>query len=116
MLGAEADAHYGRLRLAPDLRSLTSGFAFRALRVGDALVDLDCRSEGGVHTFTLRQVGGRVPLNLILEPRLPSGPAYNVRISDEEAEVGIIETESETRLRLQFPLDPERSLHIVGRT
>jgi hypothetical protein len=114
LLGAEADAAYGRLTLAPRIGTGTTALRIRGLRVGDASVSLDYRSQGPSCTFLLRQDRGRVPLNLIFAPRLQVNGVSEVRIGDEAADVEVRQAPDAVEVRFQFPLDPERRVTIVG--
>lgn len=65
-------------------------------------------------TLAVAQVGGRVPLNLIFEPLLPLRQITQVEMGGEAVQVQIQSEPQGTRVRLQFPLDPERSIRIHG--
>jgi hypothetical protein len=114
VLGAEADAAYGRLTLAPRIERGTERLTVQGLRVGDGSVSLDCRRQGTSCTFLLRQDLGRVPLNLIFAPRLSMRGVTEVRIGDEPGDVEVSEAPDGVVVRCQFPLDPERRITIVG--
>lgn len=135
VLGAEPDAAYGRVVLRPDVDGAVSTLhagpappgpgperahpgTFRLdvahLVIGDALVSLACRVEGTRHTFRLFQEAGRVPLNVVFEPRLGLSRVDRVRMGDEDADVEIVSEDGGVRLRCQFPLDPERRVTIDG--
>lgn len=120
VLGAVPDAAWGRLRLAPDLTQVPEGrggvraLNLTGLRVGDSRVQLTCRVQGEACTLAVAQVGGRVPLNLIFEPLLPLRHVARVEMGGEAVQVQIQSETQGTRVRLQFPLDPERSIRIHG--
>lgn len=114
VFGADAEAAWGRLTLAPRIGAGWSPLELRHLRVGDARVSLDCRYEGRTHSFLLRQESGRVPLNLVFRPRLPIAGVEEVRIGDELADVAIEAFHGGLEVRCQFPLDPNRRITIVG--
>lgn len=120
VLGVVPDAAWGRLRMAPDLTQVSPGedgvrsLALQGLRVGDARIHLTCRVDGNACTLAMSQVGGRVPLNLVFEPLLPLKLIHRVEMGGEEVQVQIQEEARGTRVRLQFPLDPERSIRIHG--
>ncbi len=113
-LGARADASYGRLRLAPRMPRTTSSLRVSALRMGECLVGLDYRRSGETCTFVLRQDTGRIPINLIFEPWLPLSGVERVLLGEEKADVDVKRQREGVELRLQFPLDPERRIRIVG--
>jgi hypothetical protein len=120
LLGVIPDAAWGRLRLAPDLTQLAPGddgertLSVEGLRIADARVRLTCRSHATGCTLAVAQVGGRVPLNLIFEPRLPLARVDRVEMGGEAVQVQILEEGPGIRLRLQFPLDPARSITVHG--
>jgi hypothetical protein len=130
-LGARPDAKVGRLRLSPivdaaprvdpppqsgtdpEWRSLE----VEGVRMGDAAIRLLVRRGEGSIDFHLRQEAGRVPVNLVFEPRIRGCVVGEVRIGEAPAKVGRHsgtdpEGRDETLLRCQFPLDPERRLSI----
>lgn len=112
VVGADADAAYGRLRLSPDLIRHPGSFRLVGLRVGDARVELDCRLTGGACRLRVRQQSGGLPLNVVLALRLPFRPPVRLRVEDHPAETSGEPTHGGTTLSLQFPLDPERSIVI----
>lgn len=115
-LGARPDASYGRLRLAPDLIGHAEGLTLRRLRVGDAHFDVECRLDGSAWRLQLVQHGGRLPFNVVFEPRLPLRPPVTVHLGGSEAQVGVEPVEGGVALSCQFPLDPERRLVVDGRS
>jgi hypothetical protein len=125
LLGVRPDASYGRVTLAPDLRRIPAGetgvrhLTARGLRVGDVRIDLDCRITGTGGTLRVSQVAGRVPVNVIFEPRLPLSQVRGVEFAGNEGagepvNVDIHELDEGVRLRFQFPLDPERRVTVDG--
>jgi hypothetical protein len=120
LLGVRPDAAWGRITLAPDLLRLAPDadgareLRVRGLRMADARLDLDCRVQGGLGTLRLSQVSGRVPVNVVFEPRLPMVEVAGVRFGDDPADVDIEKVEGGVRLRFQFPLDPERRVSVDG--
>lgn len=118
-LGVRPDGAWGRLRLAPDLVELVPGggaFFLKGLRMADASVAVDCRLDGSSCTFRVFQEGGRVPVNVVFEPRLPLAGPLRVTIGGDEAEVRTTAVEGGVRLSCQFPLDPERRIVIEQRS
>jgi len=113
-LGALPDAAWGRLTLAPTIPNGLESFHLRGLRVGDARIRLDCRRDGPTLSFLLRQESGRLPVNLIFQPRLPFPGVERVLIGDDPADVEVVREGNGTTLRCQFPLDPERRMTIDG--
>ena len=125
LLGVRPDASYGRITLAPDLRRIpvddagVRHLAARGLRVGDARIDLDCRITGTGGSLRVCQVAGRVPVNVVFEPRLPLAQVRGVELAGDEgpgdpANVDIHELDNGVRLRFQFPLDPARRITVDG--
>ncbi len=120
VLGVVPDAAWGRLRMAPDLTQVPPGdddlraLTLDGLRVGDARVHLTCRAHATGCTLAVAQVGGRVPLNLVFEPRLPLARVDRVEMGGEAVQVQIQEDGAGIRMRLQFPLDPARSITVHG--
>jgi hypothetical protein len=82
--------------------------------MGDVTVTFEFRREAKRSTFSLRQEGGRVPVQLVFEPLLPLARVAEVRIGDAVADVGLTREGKGVRLACQFPLDPERRITIVG--
>ena len=113
LLGARADAGYGRIRLAPTLPAAWTRFRTDGLAVGDARLDLLYRREAEVRTFTLRPSGGGIPATVVLEAVVPGG----VRAVVVDGRAASVETETvggRTRVRLQLPVDAERSVRVTG--
>ncbi len=112
LLAPEPDAAFGRIRLAPSFPAGWERASVEGLGVADATLHLRYRREGGRRTFTIRQTSGRVPLNAVFEPLLPTGEAGEVRVDGRTADVAREEERNGVRLRLQFPLDPEREVSV----
>ena len=115
LLGADPDASYGRLTLAPDFTAIPPELAVRGLRVGGCGVALDCRHGRESCSIRVFQEDGRVPLNVVFRPTVPLAPPVRVTIGGEEAAVSATPVEDGVRLSLQFPLDPERRV-VIERT
>jgi hypothetical protein len=114
LLGARPDAPYGRLRLAPALPATWTRFRLDGLRVGDTSLDLEYRREADRHTWLLRPTAGAVPLTIVLEPRLSLAVVHAVRVDGRPAEVDVFPVGGRTSVRLQLPLDSDRSLTVEG--
>lgn len=109
LLGARAEAAWGRLRLAPTLPPSWRAFRVSGIAAADARVSLGYERHGSTHRFQLDQRTGRVPLNLVFEPRLPMTGVKEVRVDGEPAEVEITDGPAgRTVLALQLPLDRQR--------
>lgn len=114
-LGAQPDAPFGRLRLAPYLPSSWSALEVRNLRMGDVRVTLAYQREGHLHTFTLRQTAGAVPANLVFEPLVAEGDLISSAVDGEPADLEVVRTRGRVGVRLQLPLDAERKVALEGR-
>lgn len=118
-LGALPDARYGRLRLAPLLTGAWTSLEVDGLSAGDAKIDLRVWREASRIDVHLRQRGGKVPINLVFEPRVSANGVGEVRIGGATANVerstatGPEGEGPNTKLRCQFPLDPERTVTIL---
>ncbi len=116
LLGARPDAPVGRLRLAPALPGSWTGFALEGLRVGDSVLDLEYRRSGSGHLWRFRPTAGAVPLMLVLEPLIAVDGVDRVEVDGAAADVDITDAApGYTRIRLQLPLDTERSLAVEAR-
>ncbi len=113
VLGARAEAHFGRLTLAPRLIHPHGVPPLPALQMGDTRVRLDYRREGRAHTFRLSPDGGRVPLNLVFQPWVPGAATPEVELGGERVDVGISEESEGLRIRFQFPLEGTREVRIL---
>lgn len=112
MLGARADAPFGRLRLAPLVPGPWSRLDVEGIRIGDAAVRLGYRRSERRHTFVLQQTRGRVPVNLVFEPALPTAAPGLVRVDGRPAEVERRRLGAWRGFRLQFPLDSPREVSV----
>jgi hypothetical protein len=112
LLGARADAHYGRLRLAPRLPPHWTRLTVTGIALGDARVRLDYESGGGAHRFRIAQESGAVPVMLVFEPILAVGADVGVRVDGAAAQVDVIPRAGRAQIRVQLPLDREREISI----
>ena len=112
-LGAEADAAYGRLQLAPEIDPSWERLNVKGLRVGDATVRFEHVREGSSHAFHLVQESGRLPLNIVFSPRLPVQSVLGVEIGNAPADVALSSDAGGTRVECQFPLDPSRDIRVA---
>ena len=112
VLGADADIAYGRLRLGPDLIRHPGSFRLVGLTAGDAQITVDCRLDGGACSLRVRQESGGLPLNVVLDVRLPFPPPIRLRVEGHPGETAGEAVPGGTSFSLQFPLDPERSIVI----
>lgn len=68
LLGVAPDAPRGRLRLRLCLPERWSTLSVENLRMGDALVLLQCTRDNGHFSYVVEQVAGAMPVRLIFEP------------------------------------------------
>jgi hypothetical protein len=115
LLGVHPDAAYGRLRLGPMLPSSWNRVTVRGLAFGDATLDLHYERAGGRHHLRVTPTGGAVPIMLILEPALPVAEITRTLVDGHAAEVDAFARGGRMVVRLQMPLDSERSLTVDGR-
>jgi hypothetical protein len=112
MLGIEADAPRGRLRLRPQLPEDWDRATVQHLRVGDAEVALSWGVSEGVHRFDMEQLGGAVPLRLVFEPALP-GAVAAVRVDGAHASLALRPSGERTLVPVQLVLDQLRRVEIA---
>ncbi len=114
MLGARAEASYGRLRLAPAFPGAWRSARVRNLRIGASRVTVSYARDGAVHTFGLEQMQGAVPVNLVFEPRVPGSAVRGAAVDEQPAELDSTRVGDRVGVRLQLPLDRKRT--VVVRT
>jgi hypothetical protein len=112
LLGARADAHYGRLRLAPRLPPHWTRLTVGGIALRDAEVRLEYEAAGGSHRFRVVQESGAVPVMLVFEPILAVAADALVRIDGATAEVDVTPVAGRAQIRVQLPLDREREISI----
>ena len=110
LLGARADAFFGRLRLAPRLPDAWRRASVGGIRMGEARVRLAYHVQGGRHTFRLEPTGGRVPVNLVFEPLLPVRDLGGAWVDGSRADVDRFRRGDRVGARLQIPLDAPREV------
>jgi hypothetical protein len=115
LLGASADAAYGRLRLAPRFPAAWSNIGVTGIRVADALLELDYLREAGEHVFRVRQRSGRIPVMLVFEPELPVTAVGVVLVDGVPAQLDTRSAGGRTALRVQLPLEREREIRAGGK-
>jgi glycogen debranching enzyme len=114
LLGAEADATRGRLRLRPRIPRQWDRLDIRNLRMGESSVALGYRRHGTTHVFTISQDEGAVPLRIIFEPALPIGALQAIRIDGIEARLDARPIGDRLQISAQVMLDHNRTIEIVG--
>ena len=113
LLGARADATFGRLHLRPQIPGEWESLRVRNLRVGDAKVNLAYQAGETGYRYLLWQTAGRTPLTLTLEPLIPGGPVTRVLLGGEEIEVDSFQLGMRKGPRLSLALDQEREIVLV---
>jgi hypothetical protein len=114
LLGVRSDAAFGRLQLAPALPASWARFTLKGLTMGDTSLDVDYRREQGRQHWRFTPTAGAVPCTLIFEPFLSLAPPLTVRVDGRRADVEVASRGARTAVRLQLPLDSERSLTVDG--
>ncbi|GMV06398.1 MAG: hypothetical protein AMXMBFR53_26740 [Gemmatimonadota bacterium] len=112
LLGLDADAPSGRLRVAPALPRHLTAFTGRGIRVGESRLTLRYEREGRLHRLTLEPTRGRVPPLVILEPSLPCAGVAATRVDGAPADLDTRGEGARTRVRVQIPLDGVRTLEV----
>ncbi|MDX1645622.1 MAG: hypothetical protein R3304_00655 [Longimicrobiales bacterium] len=111
LLGVDADAPAGRIRIAPRLPSHVTDFSLGGVRVGRASLRLHYRRDGRRHVFELVPEEASVPPLVLLEPRV-DGRIRELRIDGDPADLDLREEGSGTSVPVQLPLDGPRTLEI----
>ena len=114
MLGARADAFFGRLRLAPQLPSAARELTVANLRCGPCSIELHYNRNGSKHTFRVLQTGGPVPLNLVFEPTVPEAEIEAVEVDGHSADLDRFTVHRRSGARVHLPLDTERIITLIG--
>lgn len=112
LLGARADAHYGRLRLAPQLPAHWTKLTVGGIGLAGAEVRLDYEADHGAHRFCLTQESGATPVMVIFAPLVPAGAGVPVRIDGGSTDIATVAAHGRARLEVQLPLDRPREISI----
>jgi hypothetical protein len=113
-LGAHADAPVGRLRLAPRVPGGWRSLSVEGIPLGDARVHLHYERKEATHAFRVSQERGRTPIMLIFEPEVREEDLGEVLVDGAPAELDGKSGSGRTAVRVQLPLDRERSLTLIG--
>ncbi len=111
MLGVAPDAPRGRLRLRlclPDWETLR----VENLRLGDALVLLQCARVGEHFNYVIEQIAGAMPVRLIFEPTFVT-PIKSVLIDDVAADLAARPYRDRVLAPVQLMLDHQRVLRFM---
>lgn len=114
ILGADAEAPFGRLTLAPTLPESWSSLSVRELPLAESGVALHYQSDDTAHTFRLEQPRGRTPINLVFAPAFREEVGSEVRLGSNPIRVDRLIRGDALGIRLQTPLDAPRTI-TVGR-
>jgi hypothetical protein len=112
LLGAEAEAALGRLRLAPNFPAHLTEFEVRRIRAGDGRVDFAYSREGNLHRIRLSPSGGGLPLNVTLMPSLPGQTLDAARLGRKSVDLDWEKVGTRVTPRLRLPVDGERILEL----
>lgn len=111
LLGVEADAPAGRIRIAPRIPSHLTRLAVGGIRVGACAIGVRYDRSDGIHRFELEPESARVPPLVVLEPAVP-GRVSAVRIDGDAAALDPRPSGNRTVVPVQLPLDAVRRLEI----
>lgn len=115
MLGLDADAPAGRIRVAPRIPSHLTSFVVSGIPVGRCALRMDYERSGGLHRFTLTPEAAPVPPLAVFEPAV-RGRLRAVRIDGGEVELDTRAVDGLTIVPCQLPVDGVRIVEIeVGR-
>ena len=114
LLGARADAHYGRLRLAPRFPEHWLRFTVRGIQIADATVAMTYERVGKDRRFRFDQNSGAVPVTLVFEPLLPVRSDVRAYVDGQPAKLDLRRSRDSERaqLRVQLPLDRQREVSV----
>jgi len=113
-LGLEADVSYGRLRFAPRLAASRGTLEVAGVRAGDSRIRLGISVSDKASELRILQEGGRVPLNLVFAPWLPTtDDSLTVLLDGSRVEPEVRAVAGGTRVQMQFPLDRPREVVIL---
>lgn len=113
LLGLAADAHTGRLRLAPRLPSHLTRLHVRGITLGSARLGLTCEREGSVTRFVLEPESASVPPMVVFEPAV-AGRVRSVRVDGAPAELETRTAAGRTVIPVQIPVDATRTVEVVS--
>ncbi|HUH13720.1 MAG TPA: hypothetical protein VMK65_11445 [Longimicrobiales bacterium] len=111
ILGAQADAPRHRLELRPRLPGEWAGLDVTGLRMGDASIELSYRRQAGTHILLLEQVGGAVPVRVVLAPEV-EGALRGARVDGRAAELIPRPAGGRTAAPVQIVLDAPRRVEV----
>jgi hypothetical protein len=107
LLGAAPDAPRGRLRLRLCLPDWMETLTVHNLRMGDALVTLQCVRADNAFSYRVEQIAGAMPIRLIFEPTF-SRPVTSAHVDDMPADLAVQPVGTRLVAPVQLVLDHER--------
>lgn len=112
VLGVEPDAARRRLVLRPRLPETWSRCVVRGLTMGEAVVEIEYRADGGAYVWRVRQRRGGAPITLIFEPELPGGRITAARVDGAAAQLDAVASDGRLKVPVQLVLDHERRVEV----
>jgi hypothetical protein len=112
LLGVAPDAPRGRLRVRLCLPDWLEALSVENLRMGDALVLLQCTREGDHFSYIAEQTAGALPIRLIFEPTFTT-PIKSVSVDDVAADLAIQPYHDRVIAPVQLVLDHQRVLRFM---
>ena len=112
MLGVAPDAARGRLRVRLCLPDDMESLCVENLRLGDALVLLQCSRTDRHFSYVVEQIAGAMPVRLIFEPTF-TRPVDAVLIDDAPAQLSLRPYRDRIVAPVQLMLDHQRVLRFM---
>jgi len=112
LLGLEADAPVGRIRIAPRLPRHLTALGVRGITLGDSVLRMEYRRSGATHRFTLEPEIASVPPLVVFEPAV-HGRIRELRVDGRVADLDLRSAGPMTVAPVQIPIDGQRSVDIV---
>jgi hypothetical protein len=112
LLGVAPDAPRGRLRVRLCLPDWLDALSVENLRMGDALVLLQCTREGEHFSYVVEQIAGAMPVRLIFEPTF-TRPVKTVSVDNVEAQLSMQPYRDRVIAPVQLMLDHQRVLRFM---
>ena len=112
MLGVAPDAPRGRIRIRLCLPEWLASLSVENLRMGDALLRLQCTRAGEHDRYVVEQIAGAMPVRLIFEPTF-TRPIKSVSIDNAAAELSMQPHRDRVVTPVQLMLDHQRVLHFT---
>ena len=114
ILGAQPDATFERLTLAPLFPPNWKKAGLSGIRVGEGALALGYTRDGGAVRWTLRPLEGSTPLMVILDAWQPLGEVAALTVDGAPAELDVHTEGGWSRVQSQIPADAPRVVEIRG--